>query len=543
MDNDDQIPSRYAGRQNISRFSVFDIASLNDTIYPGWDYSGPNAYACSVLLLLYFVPEIRCAMLHSQMRNFDQVVAGKKAGKVNEAQLTTELGFLYHQIDSLAAYSMVYPKPPGEIQDPCQSILGAFVPANFLSTFMTMPEASALALLDGNPAATEVARRPEAFYRFLLHHLDSELSSANITKKKSTKSNSSQTKLIDSLYGMNAVSMNQFVNEGAGTESISVTRSNTVDLAYEAFLSKTGNTPTLPDFGELLRFSLCKDIPLRAWCNSTKQYETVIQRKIITSLPVILSLSCSCAGVNGTERLPIWRKIDGDDNWLPEMIEIEIDESGDIITRQLRGKEWQEYKGEGLPKGIAEKVKQAASKNKEDQQLVRYQLQAIIIFVNNESGAESKEFSGHHVLHHRIPKSHTREILLKQLDITQNHLISLSDANSERHLTLIKNVTAQDLEKRIEKIKKKLKALDENEKTHEWVLFNGPNVTSTVIEDALAFHVPFKEPCILTYRQVDTEPEVINTPKVEISAHVLNNIRQPGKTIRFHCLLFLKKNV
>jgi len=53
-------------------------------------------------------------------------------------------------------------------------IVGAFVPSNFLSALSALPEANALALLDGAPAAVEVARRPEAFYRFLLHHLDRE---------------------------------------------------------------------------------------------------------------------------------------------------------------------------------------------------------------------------------------------------------------------------------------------------------------------------------------------------------------------------------
>ena len=42
---------------------------MNDTVYPGWDYapSMPNAYAAPVLVLLYFMPEVRNAILLSQL--------------------------------------------------------------------------------------------------------------------------------------------------------------------------------------------------------------------------------------------------------------------------------------------------------------------------------------------------------------------------------------------------------------------------------------------------------------------------------------------
>ena len=501
-------------------------------------------------------------MLNSQLRNFDSAISGKRGGKSLDGKhtimkffhiyikyrspnvsnlftiymiglLCIELGFLFHQIDCLASHGMVYPKSPGEKQDSCRNIIGAFVPSNFLSTFMTMPEASALALLDGNPAATEVQRRPEAFYRFLLHHLDGELSTTNMSKRQGSKKHvigGKKFNLIDSLYGMNAVSMNEFVNEGAGSESVTLTRSNTVDLAYDAFISKTEESTSLPDFGELLRFSLCKDVPLRAWCNSTQDYETVVQRKIVTSLPVIMSLSCACAGANGEDRLPIWRKSEDDHNhWLPEMIEVEIEDNGNVVTRQLRGKEWEEFKGEGLPKRITNKVKHATFDIEEGQRLVRYQLQSVVTFINNDIGAESKDHRGHHVLHVRVPKSYKREVLLNQMEITKKHLSSLSMNNSEKHLNLTRNVTRQDLEKRIEKIEQKLQSMESDEITHEWVLFNGPNVTSTVVDDALAFHVSFKEPCIITYRQVGEVSNTITPSKVEIPPSVMSSPNHIGE--------------
>jgi hypothetical protein len=88
-EHDVQLPMRYAvkNRPINSRFSAFDFASLNKTIYPGWDYAGPNSYSCSVLLLLYFIPEIRNVMLHSQLQNFVSVALGKKVGKIADGEI------------------------------------------------------------------------------------------------------------------------------------------------------------------------------------------------------------------------------------------------------------------------------------------------------------------------------------------------------------------------------------------------------------------------------------------------------------------------
>ena len=448
------------------------------------------------------------------------------------SELGTELGYLFHLINSLASHARIYPKPPGDIEDKCRPVLGAFVPSNFLSTFVTMPEASALALLDGHPAATELERRPEAFYRFLLHHLDKELDSSLPKKQGNRRPSrnhlaSSKKNLIDSLFGLNSVSMNEFVNEGAGSQStVTVTRSNTVDLAYEAFLNKDNEITNPPDFGELLRFSLCKEVPLRAWCNTTKSFETVIQRKIVTSLPKILSISCSCAGINGEERLPIWRKEENEyENWLPEFIEVEIEDDGNVTTRQLRGKKWQEFKGEDLSSKVSDKLKKATDGLEAGKKIARYSLQTILTFVNNDAvdvATNDTDERGHHVLHVRVPPSHRKQVLLNQLEVTSNHLSKISSEPQE-HLTLIRNVTTEDLKKRIEMIEKDLKKIEGGTISDEWVLFNGPSVSSTVLEDALAFHVPFKEPCILSYREVDSVDACLKpiVSKVEIEPSVM----------------------
>ena len=105
--------------------------------------------------------------------------------------------------------------------------VGAFVPSNLLASFASMPEANAMALLDGNPAAVERARRPEAFFRFLLHHLHKEV----VNKKGGSN-------IIDILHGFTFVSINEFIT-GSGPPVVSKQHSMTVDLSYDPFVKKS----------------------------------------------------------------------------------------------------------------------------------------------------------------------------------------------------------------------------------------------------------------------------------------------------------------
>jgi hypothetical protein len=101
-----------------------------------------------------------------------------------------------------------------------------------MTTFAVMPEAVTLALADGSAECVDRARRPEAFYRFLLYHLDKELSSTSTTKR-----GGNSRKLLDSLHGVDFISANEFIT-GSSPPAISSQRHLTVDLAYEPFLER-----------------------------------------------------------------------------------------------------------------------------------------------------------------------------------------------------------------------------------------------------------------------------------------------------------------
>jgi PAB-dependent poly(A)-specific ribonuclease subunit 2 len=79
----------------------------------------------------------------------------------------------------------------------------------------------------------------------------------------------------------------------------------------------------------------------------------------------------------------------------------------------------------------------------------------------------------------------------------------------------LRDVTSDEFQKRMDYVEEQMKELDD-EIEDEWVLFNGPNVSSTSVDDALAFHVSFKEPCLLVYRQIGTESNVVVDSNIDI---------------------------
>jgi len=58
----------------------------------------------------------------------------------------------------------------------------------------------------------------------------------------------------------------------------------------------------------------------------------------------------------------------------------------------------------------------------------------------------------------------------------------------------------ETLQKRLEYANKRL---DEDTTDSDWILFNGYVVSNTVVEDARAFHVKFKEPSLVVFRAVE----------------------------------------
>lgn len=464
----------------------------------------PNAFASSVLMLLYFVPEVRAAALKAQFnsRPFQSTAKMEKA-------LSPELGFLFHQIDSRSRHAMSYPI---EGNDPAtKSRIGAWFPSNFLTTLAVLPEAEALQILDGSPAAVETPRRPEAFLRFMLYQLDKELA----VKKD-------ETKLMDSLTGIDFVSINEFIT-GSGPPTQNCTRALSVDMAYDRFLARREpHQNSKPRFGELLRHSLCRETRLRAWNTVSKSYETIVQRKIATSLPSILSLSCACAGRKEEDGLFVWRGSEGSGCFLPDMVEVELEEDGNVVVNELMEDEqgsqtWINFRGDTtIPTVVSSIVSSYRGVSKRKQ---RYRLEAVLSFVRDDLGdneamtdisAEKQSAAGHHILHMRVGKAYQARSLnwqvreVERLTRVDNTMDSNDEKRNRGSMVLTSATNREVYQQRREHLQKRVSDLEQNKK--EWILANGFVVSDTIGEDARAFHVLFKEPCLIIFRSVDDEP-------------------------------------
>lgn len=450
-------------------------------------------------MMLYFVTEIRSAALDAQFN--DKLFPTK----IYDKTLSPELGFVFHQIECLSQYGLLYPPKPGA--DPKGARIGAWIPANFLATLSTLPEAEQLQILDGSPAAVNLPQRAEAFYRFMAYQLDKELS-------KST-----EHKLMDSLHGIDFVSSNLFLT-GSSAPSESSTRAMTLDLSYDLF-QRVENKRDIR-FGDLLQHSLCRETRLRAWNAKNKAFETIVQRKIVTSMPQVLTLSCSCAGRKEEDGLWVWRTDDGEP-WLPEFIEVTLEDNGSITVKELKAsqegfEQGKAFKGNSLlPEAVAKLVADKSTKG-----TYRYRLEAVLSFVSSSlDSTTTDEYPGHHVLHVRVPSSYKRRILASQIE----EAVKFESSALDSVKTTPTNAVALDvLRTRLVDVEQRLSTLEYGDES-SWILFNGFAVSDTVIEDARAFHVSFKEPCLVVFRELggDKKDGEQLVPSNAVPIHFMNS--------------------
>ena len=526
------IPTRYQlpVRPDFKSSGAFDSSEYNDTgLFPGWDYEStmPNAWVSPILLLFYFIPEIRAAALNSQIN--DKIVGTKSYEKA----LVPELGFVFDQMEKISRYGLLYPTKGGRSLDTnsFRARIGAWFPSNILMFLATMPEAEQLQVLDGSPAAVDRPRRPESFYRFLAYQFDRELP----TLASSPESKEPSTKLMDSLNGLDFLSSNQFIESKSSPPTQTVTRALTLDLNYDMFPPGAEKPPIR--FGELLQHSMCRETRLRAWNNKSRAYETIIQRKIATSLPRILTLSCSCAGRKEEDGLWAWRTNIGNEPWLPEIVEVELLPDGNVSVTEWHqsangsGETSTTFTGKGsLPDEVSKLVSDASTKQK-----FRYRLDAVLSFVadTDSEGYDDDEDIGHHVLHARIPASYKRMLLKSQMEEARKLASKRSEPSSApsevqevQNLVLNASISAEEFEKRAEYVKETLLSLEQTdtgkEEPTDWILYNGFRVSNTVIEDARAFHVSFKEPVLVVYQAVDENSVPVRDVADDMNSSVLD---------------------
>jgi len=295
-----------------------------------------------------------------------------------------------------------------------------------------------------------------------------------------------------------------------------------------------------------LQHSLCRSTRLRAWNDKSRAYETIVQRKIATSLPHVLTLSCACAGRKEEDGLWAWRTdAFGGEPWLAETIEVELLADGNVaVTEWHKAKDGNEetsstFRGKAsLPPEVANLVLKASTKQK-----YRYRLEAVLSYVKGSDDEGTDEPSGHHVLHSRVSTDYKRRVLKGQAEEARQLAGKDTDQKSPggfefRDLLLSTGTKAEDYLSRAETIEQQLLSMQydqkKNQSSDEWIIYNSYKVSKTVVEDARAFHVHFKEPVLVVYQAVDEDgmplrdTKEVNREMQEIGNTLASSVMNPS---------------
>ena len=316
------VPGKYLYKQiqgggPQEKFVEFDFKFYNTTKFAGLENNLPNCYCNPLLQVLYFTQPFCAELLRSTP---DQDV---------EFCIRDELSFL------------VYMLRQAQGDQPCQA-------QNLMRALMQSQDALNVGVLSSNMdtkicrSTREIEadvnkeqslfRRIQTLFRFLCEHLHKEE-----LEMQSMKSNADYKTLAKSVFGFTNSVINK-CTKGHVTKKDS--------LYFQTSLQLPRDHEEEKPFVTLLQESLMSETNIRAWCNECNAYTPMTQKRIVSSLPAVLTINCN---VKNLQQLKCFRANQGGAPWFKTKIYLKTDEEkGHVLAKdgddsQVDESEWVGY--------------------------------------------------------------------------------------------------------------------------------------------------------------------------------------------------------
>jgi hypothetical protein len=187
----------------------FNFSLYNSTGYVAFENSTINSYANPILLIFYFLKDVRCVGINAQLSTYHQS---------NPNTLWCELGLLFHMVNLISQSDPIVPK-----------VVSA---NNFQIAFKQVPEALALNLMETNSLGNaDMYQLVQKFTKFMYSKLQQEIESEAKSKSKLQESGEISLNPIKDLFCFTGVTTTIFLKSGTIESSASL-EFPTLELVY-----------------------------------------------------------------------------------------------------------------------------------------------------------------------------------------------------------------------------------------------------------------------------------------------------------------------